>query len=186
MKKTVVINLFAGAGAGKSTLATSIFSELKMRGVHVELVREYIKRWVWEGRLPGKFDQIYIFGRQAREEGMLYEKLDYLITDSPLLLVPFFEEVLVGKKIVEPAVFNFIDHAKQNGVEYINFWLSRPNNYEVRGRYQTEEEAKALDEKLKDWLKNHGIDLIELPNKHDDRVAEVLKNLKLHDSPKFD
>jgi hypothetical protein len=187
-KKTVVINLFAGAGAGKSTFAASIFSELKLRGLHAELVREFIKRWVWEGRTPvvGKFEQIYIFGQQAQEEGILYEKLDYLVTDSPLLLVPFYEEHLFGKKIVEPAVFNFIEHAKENGVEYINFWLPRPDHYEERGRNQTEEEAKELDSKLKEWLLNKGVALIELPIKHKDRVEKVLEILNLTHIPRFD
>lgn len=188
MKKTVVINLFAGAGAGKSTFAATLFSEMKMRGLHVELVREFVKRWVWEGRTPvvGKFEQIHIFGQQAQEEGILYEKLDYLVTDSPLLLIPFYEETLIGKKIVEPAVLNFIEHAKENGVEYINFWLQRPDHYETRGRNQSEAEAIELDNKLKSWLKSRGVTLIELPVNHNKRVQEVLEILGLKDLPRFD
>ena len=185
-KKTVVINLYAGAGAGKSTLAAGLFSELKMRGLSVELVREYIKKWAWENRIPGKYDQIYIFGHQAREEGMLYGKLDFLITDSPLMLVPFFEEMLVKKQIIEPAVLNFMNHAKDNGVEYLHFWVPRPAHYETEGRFQSEEEAKAMDKTLKDWLLSKGIDVIDLPVNHAERLHVILKAIGHEETKKFE
>ena len=88
-KKTKVINLFSGSGTGKSTLAMSLTAELKLRSVHAEYVDEYVKSLAWENRIPEKFDQIHIFGQQAKREGLLYEKVDYIFTDSPLLMVPF-------------------------------------------------------------------------------------------------
>lgn len=38
MKNTLIVNLFAGAGAGKSTFSASLFAELKKRGVDKELL----------------------------------------------------------------------------------------------------------------------------------------------------
>ena len=123
MKPTKVINLFSGSGTGKSTLAAAIFAELKIRSAHAEYAREYMKKWAWENRTPGKFDQVYIFGHQAKEEGALYEKVDFIITDSPLLLVPFYEQLILGVNIVEPAVHNFMNWAQLHGVTYHNFGL---------------------------------------------------------------
>ena len=48
MKKSIVVNLFAGPGAGKSTGATYIFSKLKMLGIDAEYVSEFAKDKVWE------------------------------------------------------------------------------------------------------------------------------------------
>lgn len=46
--KTLVVNLFAGPGAGKTTCAWEIAAELKKLGVHTEYVPEYAKELVWD------------------------------------------------------------------------------------------------------------------------------------------
>ena len=43
MKKTLIVNLLAGSGAGKSTNAARLFAMLKDRGIETELVTEYVK-----------------------------------------------------------------------------------------------------------------------------------------------
>jgi len=50
MKKTVLINFYAGPGAGKSTTSAKIFAALKDRGECAELIQEYVKTWAWEGK----------------------------------------------------------------------------------------------------------------------------------------
>lgn len=47
-KSTIVVNLFAGPGAGKSTGAAYIFAMLKMHGIDCELVTEFAKDKTWE------------------------------------------------------------------------------------------------------------------------------------------
>lgn len=44
----IVVNLFGAPGAGKSTGAARIFSNLKMAGINAELVTEFAKDKVWE------------------------------------------------------------------------------------------------------------------------------------------
>ena len=60
----ILINLFGAPGAGKSTGAAYIFSQLKMRGVNVELVTEFAKDKVWEKSVEVFNNQAYIFGKQ--------------------------------------------------------------------------------------------------------------------------
>ena len=60
----LLINLFGGPGAGKSTGAAYIFSQLKMAGVNAELVTEFAKDKVWEGNKEVFKNQAYIFGKQ--------------------------------------------------------------------------------------------------------------------------
>jgi hypothetical protein len=61
MKNTLLVNLYAGPGAGKSTGAAYIFAKLKMAGVDCEYVSEYAKDRVWqEDQFPLKHCQLYV------------------------------------------------------------------------------------------------------------------------------
>lgn len=183
-KQTKVINFFSGSGTGKSTIAAALYAELKIRSAHVELAREYIKKWAWEKRTPGKFDQIYIFGHQANEEGRLYEKVDFIVSDSPLLLVPFYEQLLTKENIIEPSVINYMKHAEKHGVTYHNFWLERLDTFDERGRYETLEQAKQIDKSLRKWLEERNVPLMELPKDHNQRLKIILAHLGFeYDAP---
>lgn len=69
-KMTVVINMFGGSGCGKSTTAALLFARLKLKGAHVELVREYVKYWAWNDRQVKEFDQLYLLGKQSAYHGL--------------------------------------------------------------------------------------------------------------------
>lgn len=152
---TKVINLFAGSGAGKSTIAAGLYYEMKLLGLNVELVREYVKTMAWQGIKIGPYDQPYIFGMQLKYESSLYGKVDYIITDSPLLLSPIYEIYYRGDSITEHPALKFINKAKEDGIEYINLFLERNKPFDPRGRYETEEQARQVDDLLKfkllDW-----------------------------------
>jgi nicotinamide riboside kinase len=81
-----VINVIAGPGTGKSTLASGLYHEAKRRGWNVELVTEVAKDLVWEGRTCALSNQAYVFGRQVQRIHRLEGQVDYVITDSPFLL----------------------------------------------------------------------------------------------------
>lgn len=146
---TKVINLFAGSGAGKSTIAAGLYYQMKLLGLNVELVREYVKTMAWQGIKIGPYDQPYIFGMQLKYESSLYNKVDYIITDSPLLLSPVYELYYRGDSITEHPALKFMNKAKEDGVEYINLFLERNKPFDTRGRYETEEQAKQVDDLLK-------------------------------------
>lgn len=156
---TKVINLFGGSGIGKSTLACELFVILKKQQKDVELVREYVKNWAWENIKVGQFDQIYLMGKQAKYESRLYSKVDYIITDSPLLLSPIYEYFYTGQSVVEPTTLKFIEYAKERGIEYHNFIIPRNKPFVEKGRYEKEETARKVDEfvikKLNEWNINY-------------------------------
>lgn len=60
----LIVNLFGAPGAGKSTGAAYIFSQLKMLGVNAELVTEFAKDKVWENSVDVLNDQMYVFSKQ--------------------------------------------------------------------------------------------------------------------------
>lgn len=100
---TSFINLYAGPGAGKSTLAAGVFHELKMLGYNAELVPEFAKDLVWEGRHATLSNQVYVNARQfhmikrlASDNGP-----EFIVTDSPVLLgiaygpdLPFYHDLV--------------------------------------------------------------------------------------------
>jgi len=157
---TVVINLFGGPGCGKSTLAAELFVAFKRQGKNVELVREYVKDWAWANRKIGIYDQLYICGKQSHKEVSLYGKVDVIITDSPLLLGPFYQEYYSGtESYVLPAVSGLLSQASRSGVKHLNFHLSREKKYNPAGRYETEEQAVTIDNAIATFLIRNGVKL---------------------------
>jgi len=177
---TIVVNLFGGSGIGKSTAAAHTFAEMKYRKLHCELVREYVKMWAWQNIKPGAYDQIYLMGKQSKYESMLYGKVDYIITDSPLLLSPIYEIYHTGKQTIGMAAKNFIADAKTKGVEHLNFVLSRNKGFDSRGRYDTEEEAKTIDHVVVNYLKGNDIPYYEVTCPDRDRPEFIIGKVGEH------
>jgi len=140
----IVVNLFAGPGAGKSTMMAEVFSRLKHRGVNVEMAPEFAKELVWEGRDTAIGCQPYIFGKQYfRLHRLKKAGLEVAITDSPLLLSCVYglghlpESFLHG---IATLVSEF---------DNLNFFVERMKPYDPRGRLQTEAQARELDFDMK-------------------------------------
>ena len=87
-----VINFLGSSGSGKSTSALGLTYELKKRGVKAELITEFAKDLVFskcEHLLLQ--NQIFIFAEQHRRMEILKDSgLQYLITDSPLILSSYY------------------------------------------------------------------------------------------------
>lgn len=150
------INLYGGPGIGKSTVASLVFAELKVRGLNVEMVHEYAKELVYEGidlRNVDQFFQDRILIEQLRRELLFFKKVDYIITDSPLMLNAYYNG---GKTSV------FM--AKQTDSESdLNFYLTRTNeHFEGKGRSHTEKESVVIDKKMLSFLKKHKVNLINV------------------------
>lgn len=173
MKKTLVINLFGSPGSGKSTLAAELFADMKKRGMDVEMAREWVKLWAWEGRKMTLEDQFMIFANQVREETALYNKVGIIITDSPLILSPFYEQEYFGSTHTLSGAHAIMDKAEQNDVFYWNFFVERKHPYNPNGRFQTESQAKLIDLKLKNFLQENGV-LLESASSWKDIMLEIL------------
>ena len=61
----IVVNFFAGAGAGKSTISAEVFSKLKKLGYKTELVGEYAKECILQQNFEMLKDQLYLFATQV-------------------------------------------------------------------------------------------------------------------------
>lgn len=169
-----VINLFGGPGAGKSTMQSDLYSLMKKEGKKVEMVREVAKKWAWDKRPIGPLDQLNILGEQIKDESELYGKVDFIVTDSPILLGAFYMNYNHNQSFMTDMVLQYMKFAEQNGVKYYNFLLNRKGvPYKSFGRFQSEEKAKDLDLSLKDYLNLNKVEYVETELGGDDRIYEI-------------
>jgi hypothetical protein len=150
----IVVNFFGGPCAGKSTAAAYLFSVLKAEGYSVELITEFAKDLTWEGRHLALETQAYVFGKQLFKMKRCEDKVDILITDSPLLLSCFYNnDPLLGDEFNEIVLRNF------NAYNNINIFLPPRKEYKTEGRNQTKEEAEEISNEIFDFLtkKNIGV-----------------------------
>lgn len=145
-----VINLFAGPGCGKSTTAAALFALMKRRGLNVEMITEFAKDLVWTERNKELGDQIYIFGKMYHKLWRLRDKVDYVITDSPLPFCSYYDREGLP-------YFNELVMSAFNSFDNINFVLERNFPYQQEGRYQTEEEAKQVHQDILQLIADNGI-----------------------------
>lgn len=153
---TLVVNLFGGPSSRKSTVAAGVFCLLKMHGVECELVTEFAKDLVWEERYNTLKNQQYIFAKQYHKIWRLLDKVNIIITDSPLLLSIVYKP----KDCVESFTNNVIDTI--NTIDNLNVILTRDGEYNENGRYQNEEQAKKIDIRIKHKLIQHNMDWINV------------------------
>lgn len=142
---TLIVNLFAGPGAGKSTTAAGLFQKLKRNGITCELVTEFAKDITWENRTHALQCQPYIFGKQLKNLTRVIGQVDVAITDSPILL-----SYVYGKAWPQSFRDGVVDIFQQ--MNNLNYFISRDKPYVQIGRKQTETEARGLDLTIKELL----------------------------------
>lgn len=145
----IVINLYGGPGLGKSTAATGVFSLLKLHSVSCEYVSEFAKDLVWEERHETLKNQYYVWAKQYHRIWRLRNKVDVVITDSPLLLS------LVYGSVIDSFAQTIIE--TYNDFNNLNYVLQRSKKYNTRGRNETEEEARVIDKRVTEMLKCNSI-----------------------------
>jgi hypothetical protein len=147
-----VINFFGGPGTGKSTTAAGLFHLMKTMGYKVELVTEYAKDVVYQESFFKLKDQLYIFTKQHHKLWKLRGKVDYVITDSPLLLsLHYFQE----NPIYNEDNFKAFVKSTYDAYDNINIYLIRNldhHPYQGYGRTQSESEAIQIDRDLVELL----------------------------------
>ena len=146
-----VINVIAGPGAGKSTLASGLYHEAKRRGWNVELVTEVAKDLVWEGRTVALSNQAYVFGRQMQRLHRLDGHVDYVITDSPVLLSAIYAPDDYPKEWEKVVVELW------KGYDNIVAFLGRGPWFDDRGRVHNLDASIEVDRRIAVLLAKHNI-----------------------------
>jgi len=184
MRKTKIINLIGGPGAGKSTMCAGIFSRLKMKGIDCELSSEYAKELVWESRNETFKDEVYIFAKQNHRLFRLNGKVDVVITDRPLIMSNIYNQYYNPDRKIFNKVFEEFIKANWNMYDNINIFIKRDKQYNPNGRNETLEQAKEFDNLFKNYLDGNNIDYVCVDgnekglNTAIDYVIDILDNEK--------
>ena len=169
--KTVVINVFGEPSAGKSVLSARIFTLLKCIGYNVEYLQEFAKQKLYEHADKVFTCEPYIFAKQLFRQQVISDDVDIVVTDSPILLPPFYEYNEKKKKILfDLALYYFYDFNN------INIFCKRTHKYQNEGRFQTEEESNIISKNIMNFLIEQHIPFDIMPsNITDEQLLEWLK-----------
>ena len=154
---TKIINLYGAPGSGKSTIASGLFYHMKMAGLNVELAPEYVKPKLFEENTYVFKDQLYCFAKQNKKLRELNGKVDFVITDSPLLMSLIYNST-------EVSLFNDLVVQYYSQYDNMNFLLKRNHKYHTEGRMQSEQESDTVGEDLERYLNTYNIDYKTLPS----------------------
>lgn len=133
----IVVNLFGSPNSGKSTAMARLFSLMKASGYNVEMASEVVKDSVYANDNYILHDQILAFALQRKKLKQLEGKVDYVITDSPLLLSHLYGDEQM------PEFYTLVD-TEFARFRNVNFFLDTKFPYSNTGRIQNEAEAAAI------------------------------------------
>lgn len=170
MKDTIVVNLFAGPGVGKSTMCSYLFSQLKKKSIDVEMITEFAKEKVWENNFGALDCQFFISGNQIYRTAICYGKVDVIITDSPICLGAQYNK---DNPYLDKAILYEFNKYNKNAINYV---IERTYPYDPNGRYQTKEEAIEIDMNLRKWLDHNNIPY-ELVKGDEEGNAKILNDI---------
>lgn len=150
-RNTLLINLYAGPGAGKTTGALALAAELKKRGIDTEYVPEFAKELVLDGRTDLLQNQEFVTETQQSRLERLRGKVDVIVTDSPVLLGKVYGAGKISGEYSER-----ISQYHKSFATF-NLFMERGDTYQPHGRVETFEQAKERDTQIKNMLKEEGV-----------------------------
>lgn len=154
-KEPIVINGYGGPGAGKSTACLEITAALKKEGYNAEYVQEYAKELVYEKdmeMLDGSPEHQYeILKEQTRRMDRLYDQVDFIVTDSPVMLNTIYNKQLT------PEYESLVNELQEEYINYSFFMERDVSNFEEEGRIHNLTESIEKDNEIKDMLQRNEI-----------------------------
>ena len=157
MKNTLIVNIFGGQGAGKSTTMASVFAKLKNNEIDCEMCSEFAKELVWEKREETFKDELYIFAKQNHRLFRCNGKVDVIVTDRPLIMSVVYNE-FYGKQTKDwNDAYNKLVIETFNGYNNLNIYLNRVKAFNPNGRNESEDQAVEFDRRFKLMLDKYKV-----------------------------
>lgn len=188
--KTIVVNLIGAAGSGKSTLASEIFAKLKREGYNCEYVSEFVKKSVYENNMTILNNQLIILANQYYNMDILRDKVNIIVTDSPIILSIFYNQNNHSKENtfkIPDEIFKKLILYIHGTFDNLNFFIVRNHEYKREGRYQDEDQVKLEEAKLMNMMDKLNIDMQHLLSTDDCAkiiIDKVKERMKFYDSLK--
>lgn len=177
---TKIINLFSGPGAGKSSIAAGLLYELKKKHISCDAPYEFPKTLAWDENHLAIQDQLYVLANQHRGIVKSYGKVDYIISDSPILLSLIYRNYYKGVEYPSTLYNESFDKMVLDTHSYydnLNIVLKRSVGvYNEKERYQNLEKSIELDNMIQSKLDECNIPYIEI-NVDNNTVNNILNLL---------
>jgi hypothetical protein len=152
-----VINIIGGPGSDKSLVSAAIVLYLSLHGKTVETIPDHAKALVWQKNFEVLKNQYFIAQRQFEMLNLIDGQVQFMITEGSLPQALYYNETY------EP---NICDLGKTRAqilawhgmYDNINILVERGEKRYVRaGRFQEEEQARAIDRGLRALLDRESI-----------------------------
>ena len=184
MSKSKLITIIGAPCSGKSTLATSVHTELKKMGKNSIFIGEVAADYISEYGIPNTpVDQIVIFYKQLNRERMYMESKDFIVCDSSGILNYFYFRGLFKNNLSNKDIA-IINHLQKEILKTINQWdhifYVPPilTNTEDGIRYQDKNQILKIDRWIKSYLELENIGHEDLESiELDKRTDYILKSI---------
>lgn len=170
-RSTTIINIFGAPGAGKSTAAAGIYCRLKSRGVACEYVPEFAKELSYANDMETLENQFYVSAIQYHRIFKLLNKVDFIITDSPVLTgIVYDAQHLAG--------FSTLLDDIQSRHKSINIllWRDESAEYDMSGRHHTLGESDKIHIVIQRMLVLHGVKYKQFNAREFDKLYEYINS----------
>lgn len=161
---TKVINIIGGPGCDKSLISAAIIVYLKLREQTIEVIPDFAKSLVWQQNFEVLKNQYFIAQRQFEMLSLLDGQIQFLITECALPQLLYYNENYLDN-ICD------IDKTRSRILEWynqcnnINIFVERGDRKYIRtGRFQDEEQARAIDRGMLALLDREGLPYTVLPS----------------------
>jgi hypothetical protein len=161
-----IINLFAGPGTGKTSIAAGVLYELKKRHISCDAPYEFPKVLAWDDNQSAIKDQLYVLANQHRGIVQSFGKVEYIVMDSPILLSLIYKNYYNGTEYPSSLYTEFFDKMVlgiHSQYENLNIVLKRGMGvFNKTERYQDLGQSIELDYMIVTTLDKNEIPYIEL------------------------
>jgi hypothetical protein len=154
---TKVINIIGGPGCDKSLFTAAIILYLNLHHKSVEQIPDFAKALVWQKDYEALKNQYNIAQQQFRMLELLDGQVQYLVTESSLPQIMYYNENYPDNICdIQKTRKQVLEWYKQHN--NVNVMVERgERKYIHTGRFQDEEQAKAVDRGMRALLRREGL-----------------------------
>ncbi|MDE2417654.1 MAG: hypothetical protein KGN32_07595 [Burkholderiales bacterium] len=154
---TKVINIIGGPGSDKSLIASAIILYLHLHNKTVETIPDYAKSLVWQKNYEVLKNQYFIAQRQDEMLSLLDGQVQFLMTECALPQVLYYNENYPDNICdITKTRAQILEWYQQ--YDNVNIFVERGDKkYVHTGRFQDEEQARAIDRGLRALMEREKI-----------------------------